>query len=72
MERKDDSFGKVVGDAAALGAFLIFFMYLFAGVVWLFVWLKEHPRATKIILLVLAWGIAEWFVVSWFLQLIAS
>ena len=72
MERKDDSFGKVVGDAAALGAIIISLMYLFAGVVWLFVWLKEHPRATRIILLVLAWGIAEWFIVSWFLQLAAS
>ena len=72
MERKDDSFGKVVGDAAALGAIIISLMYLFAGVVWLFVWLKEHPRATSIILLVLAWVIAEWFVVSWFLQLSAS
>ena len=72
MYNNDESFGHALDQAAGCGALLIFFMYLFAGIVWLFVWLKEHPRATKIILLMLAWGIAEWFIVSWFLQLIAS
>jgi hypothetical protein len=69
---RDDNFDRALGNAAGCGAFLIFFLYLFLGLAWLIVWLKDHPKATKMIFLVLAWGIAEWLILSWFLRLIAG